>query len=93
MLPPIIAIMAMNRKTKGRSSRVVSVAEVKNSRSDSNSRSSLANAPAEGGRCGELHAEDLLEDPVGEQDVGVLAGEVDEVAAQQRAPGIRSRAP
>ncbi|MNC94715.1 hypothetical protein D3C83_116360 [compost metagenome] len=40
----------MNRITNGRSTSVTSVAEVKNSRSDSNSRNCWAKAPAEGGR-------------------------------------------
>ena len=48
--PPIHHMMAMNSNTKGRSTRVTTVAEVKKSRRLSNSRRLLANAPAEAGR-------------------------------------------
>ena len=48
--PPIHHTMAMNSNTKGRSTRVTTVAEVKKSRRLSNSRRLLANAPAEAGR-------------------------------------------
>ena len=45
--PPTMAITAMNSSTKGRSIKVVMVAEVKNSRSDSNSRTLLASMPTD----------------------------------------------
>ena len=48
--PPIQKITAMNSTTNGRSTRAVIVAEVMNSRNDSNSWMLLAKEPTEAGR-------------------------------------------
>ena len=48
--PPIQAITRMNSNAKGRSTSVVSVADVTKSRNDSNSCTLLANAPTDAGR-------------------------------------------
>ena len=80
--PPIQKMTARNISTNGRSMIEASVAEVKNSRSDSNSRRLFASVPTR------LAAADRGADPSRVQrartkrKVGWLAGEVDEVAAQ-----------
>jgi hypothetical protein len=50
MGPPIQAIARTNRIANGRSTSVVMVAEVTNSRNDSNSWTLFANAPTDAGR-------------------------------------------